>query len=697
MFIKYREIGLALIPLRPNSKAPLLDGWTQYCDRLPTEEECALWENLYPNHGKGLVCGPASGVLIEDIDSDEARILNACKPSPVRKRGRKGESRIFRYNGDIPSCKVAGCIDILSYGRQTVLPPSIHPETNQPYIWLTPDTLENFSVSDLPEFTLDDLSDLRRILEPEKFEIGDVSRISLQGPFFNTDPKRGSPTGSQDRLKRIISAIIARGASPDEAVRELLRYDDENHRPIGYFSDRTRADCQADPFTNAIYFYASNLRTFNRREVRAGRSPSIPFVSGSELLDISQLSKPKPSVDDRWVQKKLPEPRGFIKEVRDLICSFSKYDQPGLAMGGALALCSVLIANRFKFEDTWPNIYVLGISPTGSGKQFPIDTISKLLLEHQDTGLFGKGQVLSGQALIKGLNYQRERLDVIDECHSLFSMITRGGTFQSDVLPLLLRLYSGSSGFFMGPETKNEEPLRLFHPCVSTIMLTNMDSFRLSMTRDFVSGGFLPRCLTFIDEVHGDRNESFGWDTVRGDKISARIEEILKIKIEMDIKNLVHPKPVPKEIFCTPEAKDLFEAFDVEIDREKKVDSISEVRRHILSRPVQNAKKLALIHGFHHEQKITQWDATWAIESIKALMYNCEPLYEKLMSSTPAEAATLGVIDIVRRHGRISEAKFFEATRALTKNQRAEAVDAARVEGKIRVCTDNIGRVYEII
>jgi hypothetical protein len=50
-------------------------------------------------------------------------------------------------------------LDLLAHGRQTVIPPSVHPDTGRPYIWLTNETLEHVTPerlsllpSDIAEF-----------------------------------------------------------------------------------------------------------------------------------------------------------------------------------------------------------------------------------------------------------------------------------------------------------------------------------------------------------------------------------------------------------------------------------------------------------------------------------------------------------------------------------------------------------------
>ncbi len=56
----------------------------------------------------------------------------------VAKKGNKGLTRFLRADPADPvaSAKLAGVLDVLSDGRQTVLPPSAHPATGREYHWL---------------------------------------------------------------------------------------------------------------------------------------------------------------------------------------------------------------------------------------------------------------------------------------------------------------------------------------------------------------------------------------------------------------------------------------------------------------------------------------------------------------------------------------------------------------------------------
>ena len=207
MFNKYSESGFSVIPVYKNAKNPSISKWQQYCTTHPAQDLINAWDRQF-SAGQiniGLACGKASNIIALDIDSDDPELLNLCPPSPVRKRGSKGETRFFKYNPNIKSQSYP-LLDILSDGRQTILPPSTHPMTRQPYVWLTLDTL--LDQIELPELSLDFII---------KFQRQPNASISKEG--------------RNNKLVDIITAMRGRGEPESAIVNEVYEWDLQHHLP----------------------------------------------------------------------------------------------------------------------------------------------------------------------------------------------------------------------------------------------------------------------------------------------------------------------------------------------------------------------------------------------------------------------------------------------------------------------------------
>jgi hypothetical protein len=112
-----------------------------------------------PGAGVGIRLGlQACGIYLVAIDWDDESIAIAALdkfPAAIMKEGRRGFTAFYRSDRPIASrdFRINGRVvmQILSDGRQTVLPPTIHPETARPYVWSSQHSLFDLGAGELPE------------------------------------------------------------------------------------------------------------------------------------------------------------------------------------------------------------------------------------------------------------------------------------------------------------------------------------------------------------------------------------------------------------------------------------------------------------------------------------------------------------------------------------------------------------------
>ena len=177
---------LAVDPLATNGysavgligKRPIDDDWPRWCKAPPTPDEIATHKGR--NLNVGVACG-YNGTVGIDIDTDrpeiEAAIRRVIPASPVAKRGKRGRTDFGRTSKPIASRRFYGpdgeiLVEVLGDGRQSAIPPSIHPDIQRPYEWLSSATLLNTPLADLPLWP-DDIGERLRMelapfLAPEK-------------------------------------------------------------------------------------------------------------------------------------------------------------------------------------------------------------------------------------------------------------------------------------------------------------------------------------------------------------------------------------------------------------------------------------------------------------------------------------------------------------------------------------------------
>jgi len=173
--LRLRRLGLAVHWLRPNSKAPIADGWAQ----APVMTEGELRAAYRPGNNVGfrpgkwsLVDGKEVCVLDVDIRGGHPYAAEAYaaavammgvdkfdvvtgsivgrhrylkfppgkSPPAAATTLRQSDIWIHQNTGKVCSTRSDGArpawlIELLSTGKNVVLPPSIHPDTGKPYIF----------------------------------------------------------------------------------------------------------------------------------------------------------------------------------------------------------------------------------------------------------------------------------------------------------------------------------------------------------------------------------------------------------------------------------------------------------------------------------------------------------------------------------------------------------------------------------
>lgn len=207
----YSSKGFSVIPLSPKGKKPLVP-WIEYQGRKPTEEELKTWFNG-TNNNIGIVTGAISGVVVVDMDSEEAYALAEEKGLPYTPMVKTGhgyhayfeyrEARNFQKRDDLRG------IDFRADGGYVVAPPSVHP-SGETYEWMT--KLEEASLATLPLW----------VLTPEP-----GSKTPLKELY------KGVPEGMRnDSLARITGSLASDGLSLEECRGLADAWNSSNKPPL---------------------------------------------------------------------------------------------------------------------------------------------------------------------------------------------------------------------------------------------------------------------------------------------------------------------------------------------------------------------------------------------------------------------------------------------------------------------------------
>ena len=167
--LQYASIGWPVFPLWPKSKNPATEHG--FKDAVTNAEQIKRWWTANPNYNIGIATG--NGLCVIDVDDkpekhggllgsdflrdwelDHGEISETC----CAKSGTGG----MHYYFNVGDTYISGCqsdtifIDLRCDGNYIVAPPSIHPDTGQPYTWdISPDEILPAKVTTVDKACID--------------------------------------------------------------------------------------------------------------------------------------------------------------------------------------------------------------------------------------------------------------------------------------------------------------------------------------------------------------------------------------------------------------------------------------------------------------------------------------------------------------------------------------------------------------
>lgn len=235
--LAFTRRGYFLVPLHPATKAAKDKQWTQL--RMSEQDVVDHWDND-PDANIGLLLGvevaPQVFLASIDIDTNDEVIIERVQrslsgPGPI-KRGKKGQTVIVRTRAPIKKVlikakpKTPAVIEVLAAGQQTVVPPSIHPETNLPYEWIGPRSLLEFDPQELPLFDEGVLRELElAVRQPD---------AKLFGLNEMRPPTDGEPGNMHELGQVAVASMVAYQFTDDQIMRRVMRAMEEGDARHGH-------------------------------------------------------------------------------------------------------------------------------------------------------------------------------------------------------------------------------------------------------------------------------------------------------------------------------------------------------------------------------------------------------------------------------------------------------------------------------
>lgn len=550
------DLGYSAIPCRPGSKRPgdYVAGkwygkfsWSQYCDRAPTEYELRSWTR-WPDAGLCVALG-YNDVIAIDVDTDDDAMrtaLSAVMPhSTVQKRGEKGFTAFYRGSRaiiprhfDINKQRV---VDLLGYGTQTVIPPTVHPDTQRPYVWLTDDTLENTHPHDLPELPDDIADQIADALAPfGYFAPTQITRVSdgLGGGIWrelNTQalakldewvPLLDLPKLSRNRRGGYVAVPFWRPShrgrplhdrNPNLKISEQGIRDfhdgEKGYTPVDLVMSAMGCtfDFAADWLKEKIGFEDAGLHGLEPWfPKQAAAEPANDDVAPTAPAQREDIAAPRSTVDP-FIPKSAG---GLIEAIARWTLECGRRPVPEFAMMTAIAFAAGLYGRRFVGPTgVGLNVYLVGLGASALGKGHPLKALRTLANDCNMLHMVAAGVPTSDSAIERILRKLPSQVLPLDEFGLLMQSVNgrNSSSWSQTVRRALLEIYSLSTDMWMGKQfsdPKRPDPEPLHCPTLTLMSVTTPTTFYEGLTEANLSDGFLNRMTVIHATEMPDRQEA---------------------------------------------------------------------------------------------------------------------------------------------------------------------------------------------
>lgn len=191
-------------------------------------------------------------------------------------------------------------------------------------------------------------------------------------------------------------------------------------------------------------------------------------------------------------------PPGLVGDIARWIVETSRKPQPELAIGAALAIVGTVAGRQFAGPTrSGTHLYVLGLAPTGTGKDHPLQQISRIMTAAKLSLHLGPSEFISMPAVVNFIMRKPLSICPMDEFGGFMKRINsrRASGFEGAISKVIRTLWSSSFAPYATPEWAQKESQTVYSPAITLFGASTPEQFYSSMEGASLEDGTLNRFL----------------------------------------------------------------------------------------------------------------------------------------------------------------------------------------------------------
>ena len=669
------ELGWSLCLLRPNSKLPMIQAWNDPLRVINTPEKAYLAICQNPGSGFGAVHN-YSQTGTGDVDhTDWTRLAFAefgldydtIFGAYPRIRSRMGKDKIvFRmpadWNGpskikltwpdDSGECDARGnpklitVFELRAGANQDVLPPSIHPDTQQPYEWLKAPWEFPQGIPDVPLELLTIWTEWEAKFR-KQFEQAcpwlPQAEMALPPPMVTRQvgAQHNNLIGKFNERFNCV-ALLERNGYLSKGKRWLSPSSSTNVPGVVVLGDRVYSHHASDALSDNHAHDAFSLFTILEhhgdlknalkeaaRELGLSFGNTVKSASESDISSFIEAAKAgkferarkKPEAEKPSEMAAFPEylltVPGLVGEIAGFINRTALFPQPVLALAASLSFCGALMGRKVCSETNLrTNIYTIGVAPSGSGKEHARKAIKQLVVAANAEWFVGAEKLASDQGLFALLHQSPACIALMDEFGRTLRVMNndRAPPHLAQLLTTIMELTGSADSYIMekrrAEHNSRNQPLSIHFPNFCIYATTVPGRLYQGLTPDEVTDGFLPRFLVFESNTPDPDEQELTHGPIPLDLLT-KIEYWAKKTIEVQGEGNMTFQP--QMISMDNKAKALMKE-KAQLWKQKKIDARGQNLDALWARAYEHSMRLALIRSAGIGDVMTEEDVGWGCE-----------------------------------------------------------------------------------
>lgn len=196
---------------------------------------------------------------------------------------------------------------------------------------------------------------------------------------------------------------------------------------------------------------------------------------------------------------------GLVGDITDWIADTALYPQRGLALGAALTIVGTAAGRHMAGGNTacGTHLYVVGLAPSGAGKNHPLTKISTILAAGGMQSHIGPSQFISMPAVINFLGRCPLSVCAMDEFGSFLKRINskKASGFEGAISGLLRTAWGLAFESMQTPEWAGRSAENIASPAMSIFGVSTADEFYDSLEGGDINNGVLNRFLLIETKI----------------------------------------------------------------------------------------------------------------------------------------------------------------------------------------------------